>query len=61
MTRPHHLHLAAIRKIIRCLIGTPHIGLVFPVSSPITLIAYSDSDWAGCPNTCRAQQVGACI
>ena len=30
MTKPHHLHLAAVRRIIRYLLGTSHRGLFFP-------------------------------
>ena len=54
------MHLVAIRRIIQYLRGTASRGLFFPVGSPLHLVAYSDSDWAGCPNTCRSV-TGWCI
>ncbi|RVW66665.1 putative mitochondrial protein [Vitis vinifera] len=29
-------------------------GLFFPTGSSLQLVAYSDADWGGCPNTCRS-------
>ena len=54
MTTPRHLHLAAVQRIIRYLLGTPNRGLFFPAGSSLKLIAYSDVDWVGCPDTCRS-------
>ena len=54
MQAPRHLHLAAVRRIVRYLQGTPTGGLFFPVDSPIHLVAYSDADWAGCSDTRRS-------
>ena len=51
MQSPRHLHLSAVKRIIRYLLGTPKHGLFFPVDSSIQLQAYSDADWAGCPDT----------
>lgn len=51
---PRHLHLAAVRRIIRYLRGTPSRGLFFPSGSSMQLSAFSDADWAGCPNTRRS-------
>lgn len=51
MLSPRHLHLSAVRRIIRYLLGTPSRGLFFSAGSSIQLQAYSDSDWAGCPDT----------
>ncbi|XP_068662848.1 uncharacterized mitochondrial protein AtMg00810-like [Aristolochia californica] len=52
MSSPRHLHLAAVRRIIRYLRGSPTRGLFFPMGSALRLVAYSDTDWAGCPDTC---------
>nr|KYP49871.1 hypothetical protein KK1_028371 [Cajanus cajan] len=60
MSSPQHLHFAAIRRIIRYLIGSPTRGLFFPRGSPLQLLAYSDADWAGCPDT-RRSTTGWCM
>lgn len=60
MQSPRHLHLAAVRRIIRYLIGSSTRGLFFSTQSGIHLTAYSDADWAGCPDT-RKSTTGWCI
>nr|KYP49861.1 Retrovirus-related Pol polyprotein from transposon TNT 1-94 [Cajanus cajan] len=60
MSSPQHLHFAAIRRIIRYLIGSPTRGLFFPRGSPLQLLAYSDADWARCPDT-RRSTTGWCM
>jgi hypothetical protein len=60
MQTPHHLHLAAVRHIIRYLRVSPGVGLFFLTSSPLRLIAYSDADWAECPDT-RRSVIGWCM
>ena len=60
MHSPRHLHLAAVRRIIRYLKGTSQRGLFFPTGTPLKLIAYSDADWAGCPDT-RRSVTGWCM
>ncbi|XP_071712390.1 uncharacterized mitochondrial protein AtMg00810-like [Rutidosis leptorrhynchoides] len=40
--------------------GTPELGLQLYSSSPATLVAYSDADWAGCPTT-RRSTFGYCV
>ncbi|XP_015163281.1 uncharacterized mitochondrial protein AtMg00810-like [Solanum tuberosum] len=54
MQAPRHLHLVAVRRIIRYLLGTSTHGLFFPSGSPILLNAFTDSDWAGCLDTRRS-------
>ncbi|KAL0438883.1 UNVERIFIED_CONTAM: Retrovirus-related Pol polyprotein from transposon RE2 [Sesamum latifolium] len=44
----------------RHLIGTPTLGLFFAVDSSFQLQAFSDSDWASCPDT-RKSVTGYCI
>jgi hypothetical protein len=53
MQTPHHLHLVAVRRIIRYLQGSSGRELFFPTGSSLRLVAYSDADWAGCPDTQR--------
>ncbi|XP_068655793.1 uncharacterized mitochondrial protein AtMg00810-like [Aristolochia californica] len=60
MSSSRHLHLAAVRRIIRYLQGSPTRGLFFPTGSSLQLIAYSDADWAGCPDTRRSTR-GWCM
>ncbi|WMV33539.1 hypothetical protein MTR67_026924 [Solanum verrucosum] len=54
MHAPRHLHLVVVRRIIRYLLGTSTSGLFFPSGSEIQLNAFSNSDWAGCPDTRRS-------
>lgn len=45
MQAPTHLHLTAIRYVIRYLQGTSDRGLFFPVGTSIFLVTYSNADW----------------
>ncbi|XP_020417850.1 uncharacterized protein LOC109948607 [Prunus persica] len=60
MQAPRHHHLSAVRRIIRYILGTPNRGLFFPTGSSLQLQAYSDADWAGCPDT-RRSTTGWCM
>ncbi|RVW68108.1 Retrovirus-related Pol polyprotein from transposon RE1 [Vitis vinifera] len=60
MTSPRHLHLDAVRRIIRYLRGSPTRGLFFPIGSSLQLVAYSDADWARCQDT-RRSTTGWCM
>ncbi|MGD7473441.1 hypothetical protein, partial [Ralstonia pseudosolanacearum] len=44
---PKELHLNAIERIFRYLIGTPALGLFYPRSRQLDLLSYSDVDFAG--------------
>jgi hypothetical protein len=44
-------HLAALKRILRYVRGTLHLGLLIRPSSQHELTVYSDADWAGCPDT----------
>ncbi|XP_068661887.1 uncharacterized mitochondrial protein AtMg00810-like [Aristolochia californica] len=45
-------HFLAVKRILRYVKGTLHYGLSFrPFASPGSLVAYSDADYTGCPNT----------
>ena len=54
MSSPWHLHLAAVRRIIRYLRESPTRGLFFPTDTSPQLVAYSDADWVGCLDTHRS-------
>ncbi|XP_050902156.1 uncharacterized mitochondrial protein AtMg00810-like [Lathyrus oleraceus] len=60
MHSPRHLHLVVVRRIIRYLKGTSHRRLFFSVGISLQLSAYSDADWAGCPDT-RRSVTGWCM
>ncbi|XP_042987265.1 secreted RxLR effector protein 161-like [Carya illinoinensis] len=60
MSSPWHLHLAAVRRIICYLRGSPTRGLFFPTGSSLQLVAYSDADWTGCLDT-RRSTTGWCM
>ncbi|KAJ9561948.1 hypothetical protein OSB04_007108 [Centaurea solstitialis] len=45
---PRESHLSAVKRILRYLKGTPDFGLWYPKDSSFELIAYTDSDHAGC-------------
>jgi len=53
MARPTQQHMAAAKTAVRYLAGTAHYGLRFG-SSMHSLTAYSDADFAGCPDTYRS-------
>lgn len=60
MHDPRQQHLTALRRIIRYIQGTKGYGLQLYRSTIDTLIAYSDADWAGCPDTRRSTS-GYCV
>jgi len=45
---PKESHLKATKRILKHLKGTTFVGLWYPSHSPIHLVGYSDSDFAGC-------------
>jgi hypothetical protein len=54
MYDPREPHLTLVKRIIWYIRGTLDYGLQLHCSSSVDLIAYSDIDWAGCPNTHRS-------
>uniref|UniRef100_A0ACD5W3B3 Uncharacterized protein n=1 Tax=Avena sativa TaxID=4498 RepID=A0ACD5W3B3_AVESA len=54
MHAPRDRHLALVKRILRYLRGTTAHGLHLHRSSTLDLLAYSDADWAGCPDTRRS-------
>jgi hypothetical protein len=53
MHNPMVSHVVAVKRILRYLKSTLHLGLHFH-PSPLHLQAYSDADWAGDPNDRRS-------
>ncbi|KAJ1698432.1 hypothetical protein LUZ63_006944 [Rhynchospora breviuscula] len=60
MQSPTIIHWTAVKRILRYLCGTPTHGLLIHSSSSLAIHAYSDSDWAGCPDDRRSTS-GFCI
>jgi hypothetical protein len=60
MHAPRAPHFQLIKRVPRYLRGTSHYGLQLYRSSSPDLIAYSDADWAGCPDT-RKSTSGFCM
>ncbi|XP_017982421.1 PREDICTED: uncharacterized mitochondrial protein AtMg00810-like [Theobroma cacao] len=51
MDKPSNDHLATAFRVLRYLKGAPGQGLLLHSQSNLQIQAYSDSDWASCPNT----------
>jgi hypothetical protein len=61
MHAPQDVHLQLIKRILRYIRGTTHLGLRIHRHSPHhDLIGYSDANWAGCPDT-RQSILGFCV
>ena len=60
MHDPRLPHFNHVKHILRYLKGTLDHGLHITLSSPKSLTAYSDADWAGCPDTRRSTS-GYCV
>jgi Reverse transcriptase (RNA-dependent DNA polymerase) len=54
MHAPTVSHWAAVKRILRYLIGTITHGILISSSSSHSITAFSDSDWAGCPDDRRS-------
>lgn len=60
MHEPTVTHLKLVHRILRYLKGTLSMSLHLTSDTTLTLSAFSDSDWAGCPTT-RRSTTGYCI
>ena len=45
---PKESHVLAVKRIFRYLKGTEEFGLWYPKGKDLSLIAYTDVDWADC-------------
>lgn len=52
---PRHNHMEAATRILRYLKSTPGQGILLPKEGGSNLVAYSDSDWLGCPDSRRSR------
>uniref|UniRef100_A0A2N9E1K2 Retrotransposon Copia-like N-terminal domain-containing protein n=1 Tax=Fagus sylvatica TaxID=28930 RepID=A0A2N9E1K2_FAGSY len=60
MEHPRDSHLKAAQHIVQYIKGAPSQGLLYPSYSDLHVKAFSDSDWAGCPDT-RRSTTGYCV
>ncbi|KAI3799572.1 hypothetical protein L1987_34871 [Smallanthus sonchifolius] len=60
MHEPRDPHFAFMKRIIRYLQGTPDYGIRITKSPCHNLVAYSDADWGGCPDSRRSTS-GYCV
>jgi hypothetical protein len=54
MFEPTDDHWQMVKRILRYIKGTLSLGLTFQPGSHLALHAYSDADWAGCPDDRRS-------
>lgn len=60
MHDPRDTHLQLLKRILRYVQGTLYHGLHLHKNSSRELVAYSDADWVGCPDTRRSTS-GYCV
>ncbi|RVW86355.1 Retrovirus-related Pol polyprotein from transposon RE1 [Vitis vinifera] len=60
MAKPSDVHWMAVKRILRYLKGTIHLGLHFQPAASMELQGYSDADWASCPDD-RQSTSGYCV
>jgi hypothetical protein len=60
MHDPREPHLAVLKRILRYVKGTLSFSLHLGVDPVQSLTAYSDADWAGCPDSRRSTS-GFCV
>nr|GEX37457.1 laccase-17-like [Tanacetum cinerariifolium] len=60
MHDPREPYLAALKRILRYIRGTLDFGFHLYSSTTISLVGYTDADWAGCPSI-RRSTLGYCV
>nr|XP_040245585.1 uncharacterized mitochondrial protein AtMg00810-like [Aegilops tauschii subsp. strangulata] len=54
MHAPRDVHWAAVKRILRYICGNMDLGVTLHASTDTALTAYSDADWACCPENRRS-------
>ncbi|WJZ90912.1 hypothetical protein VitviT2T_010027 [Vitis vinifera] len=54
MAAPTSIHWLAVKSILRYLKGTSSYGIHMQKSSSLDIHAYTDADWASCPDDRRS-------
>lgn len=60
MHSPTEAHFQLLKRILQYIRGTTKHGLMIHKSANSDIVAYSDADWAGCPDTRRSTS-GYCV
>ena len=60
MVEPRHVHLVAVKHVMRYLKGTLYYGLRYAVDCDLRLCGYNDSDWEGSVED-RKSNLGGCF
>lgn len=60
MHQPCDSHFQGVKRILGYIKNTMTYGMRIPSQSSLNLYAFSDADWAGCPNT-RCSTTGYCV
>ncbi|XP_021315116.1 uncharacterized protein LOC110434728 [Sorghum bicolor] len=60
MHSPQDVHQTMLKCILRYVKGTTRLGIQPRCAPTLTITAYSDADWAGCPDTRRSTS-GFCV
>ncbi|XP_062089625.1 uncharacterized mitochondrial protein AtMg00810-like [Humulus lupulus] len=60
LANPRNSHMKAARRVLQYIKGWPGQGIFMSAKSQIRLEAYTNSDWAACPDT-RRSTTGFCI
>jgi len=54
LSKPTKRHMGAAKHVLRYLKGTRSLKLTYPLGKPLILQGFTDSDYAGCPDTRRS-------
>ena len=60
MHAPRDSHWTLVKWILCYIHGTMTLGLTLTASTSLEMVAYSDVDWVGCPDTRRSTS-GYCV